>query len=315
MGANRPTSACQMKLIWYSRAYRELGYKLNRTSQDRQSDGFTAVSFGVREDQMESIGKIVMTWIYSPGDYLGEHSNFPVEDSEFTVSEGEIRVTLPERIHDGTTKSFQRIEQILVAILDSALVANNASYELRVTSINSFNPDGTVGVIMWPKNIVSKCCVESAAIKQYYQNGALVFDHEEAARLEDASILSEKARMIESLVSKTALLHNDEILKKIVSSYKKSLSNDRYVLIHLYEIRDALSTFFKGKKNAIKKLSIAVADWSAIGDLSNKAVAGSRHEGQFLEPLREPSDEALKAARTSAQRLIEAYVTYRSKKP
>lgn len=54
----------------------------------------------------------------------------------------------------------------------------------------------------------------------------------------------------------------DPIIDSILSSYEKSLNYPSTALVHLYEIRDALSKKFSGEKEATKKLKISKSKWS-----------------------------------------------------
>lgn len=253
-----------------------------------------------------------MTWRYSPEDYLGDLNKLVVIDYELDISHAEIKVTIPEHVYDSTTKAFYEVKKILESIFDSAMVVNNVAYSIKCTNINNYPSNGQVGVVLWPENCVCTSFVESISIKQYDENGKLVYDQEEEDAKKIKADIEEKKELSSIFVSLSVGVLHDELANKMVSSYKKSLENDKYTLVHLYEIRDALNIHFKHKKEAIKALNISKDIWGKIGELANsKAVKGSRHEGKYSGQLAEPSEAFIKEARESAKQLIQAYYVYR----
>jgi hypothetical protein len=257
------------------------------------------------------VGSIVMTWRYSPSGYLGDLDVLVVKGYEIVISHDDVKVRIPAHLYDGTTDSFNEVEEILEKLFDSAMVANNSKYSISCKSINNYPGDGTEGVVLWPQNCVHSQFVKSVAIKQYDKDGRLVYDYEEEERKRKEQEIQMRNELASRLSYLSAAVIGDKTAIKIVGSYKASLDNDQYALVHLYEIRDALSTHFKGKKAAIKALNITKSDWDRIGDLANsEAVKGSRHEGKFSGPLSELSESLVKEAQRAAQKLVLAYFEY-----
>ncbi len=85
-------------------------------------------------------------------------------------------------------------------------------------------------------------------------------------------------------------------------------------LVHLYEIRDALSTKFGGENAARTKLAISNANWSRLGQLANSApLRQGRHRGKKVGELRDATESELKETRNIARNMIEAYFDYLEK--
>jgi hypothetical protein len=257
------------------------------------------------------IGSIVMTWRYSPSGYLGDLDALVVKGYEIVIFHDVVKVSIPAHLYDGTTDPFNEVKEILEKLFNFAMVANNSKYSISCKSINNYPGNGTEGVVLWPQNCVSASFAESVAIKQYDKDGRLIYDHEEEGRKRKEQEIQMRKELAYKLAYLGAAVIEDPTAIKIVGSYKASLDNYQYALVHLYEIRDALKTHFKHKKAAIKALNITKNDWDRIGDLSNsRAVKGSRHEGTFLEPLSELSESLVKEAQKAAQKLVLAYFEY-----
>ena len=252
-----------------------------------------------------------MTWGYSPNYFLGDTQTLIISNYEFDVSENHIMVTIPADVYDNTTRSFGEIKKIIETLFDVAMVSNNENYSITCKGINNYPSSGKPGIVLWPEDCVSVSFIESISIKQYDENGKLVYDCEKEERDRIESERNKKLILASELVDLRSSLTEVDVSDKLVNSYKESLKNNNYALVHLYEIRDTLNVLFKHKKNAIKVLNIVEKDWDKIGEMANsKAVKGSRHEGKFFGPLSEANEQFIFEARKSAQKLILAYLKY-----
>jgi hypothetical protein len=97
----------------------------------------------------------------------------------------------------------------------------------------------------------------------------------------------------------------------MLKSYQMAVKEPRNELVHLYEIRDALFTQFKKKKNAIKQLCITEKDWDIIGDLANaRPLEQGRHRGKSVGNLRPADKNELETSRKAASYLVEKYLSH-----
>ena len=81
--------------------------------------------------------------------------------------------------------------------------------------------------------------------------------------------------------------------------------------MHLYEIRDALCTKFKGEHPTRAALGIGRTEWSRFGALCNdEPLRQGRHRGQKAGALRDATESELIEARGIARAMIEAYLQY-----
>ncbi|MEJ2080549.1 MAG: hypothetical protein P8Z74_21580, partial [Acidobacteriota bacterium] len=103
----------------------------------------------------------------------------------------------------------------------------------------------------------------------------------------------------------------DPLLRPLLQSYGASIQDPLNELVHLYEIRDALSTKFSGKKSACAALAFSYSDWDTLGRLCNyEPLRQGRHRGQKGSLLREATEDELREARRIARQMIKAYVGY-----
>jgi len=99
----------------------------------------------------------------------------------------------------------------------------------------------------------------------------------------------------------------------LLNSYKSAMNDPNNELVHLYEIRDALSKKFgDGDKNkTCKALNISTTQWSQLGNLTNNpSLRQGRHRGKNPGTLRNATVEELTEARNIALLFVEAYFKY-----
>lgn len=118
--------------------------------------------------------------------------------------------------------------------------------------------------------------------------------------------IAEQARFRTKLVE--ALPDFPEI-RAMAESFNKSFEDEANCFVHLYEVRDRISTIFDGEKKAKKALNVK-DDWRSIGTLSNEPDnALGRHRGMGSDHKR-PGQEDLQKGRNATRRLIEAYIDH-----
>ncbi len=77
----------------------------------------------------------------------------------------------------------------------------------------------------------------------------------------------------------------------------RTSANER---VHLYEVREALSVKFGGKKTVRSKLGISSPDWSRFGQICHtEPLRQGRHRGKRGGPLRDATEGGLSEARGS----------------
>ena len=104
---------------------------------------------------------------------------------------------------------------------------------------------------------------------------------------------------------------SDATLASLLRSNDAAVRDPGNELVHLYEIRDALSVEFGGHKQARSRLGISSADWSRFGLLcNNEPLRQGRHRGNTGAALRDATDSELMDARRIARDMVEAYLSH-----
>jgi len=132
------------------------------------------------------------------------------------------------------------------------------------------------------------------------KNGSIISDSRRD-RIEKKKELAELAEAYSS----------NPVAESLLSSYKAAVNDPDNELVHLYEIRDALSKLFSGEKQARNALRLKASEWSRLGQLANsEPLKQGRHRGKSAGELRDASEEELTEARKIARSFVESYLVY-----
>jgi hypothetical protein len=107
---------------------------------------------------------------------------------------------------------------------------------------------------------------------------------------------------------------SDAVVTSLFKSYEAAVQDPAKELVHLYEIRDALSARFGGEGGARQELGLTRAQWSELGRLANdEPIIQGRHGGKHFDSLRNATQAELDLARSLAKAMVEAYLGYLDK--
>jgi hypothetical protein len=110
------------------------------------------------------------------------------------------------------------------------------------------------------------------------------------------------------LARRAAVHLTDLVANSILRSYSAALDDPDNELIHLYEIRDALSSQFGGERAAQMALDISSTKCRRLGSLANvEPLLQGRHRGGNPGALRDATADELEDARWIAREMIESY--------
>jgi hypothetical protein len=111
--------------------------------------------------------------------------------------------------------------------------------------------------------------------------------------------------LLDSIAPKLA---RSTVLHGLFMSYSRSVSDPRNELVHLYEIRDALSKHYGGEDKARAALNINQAEWKRLGVLANvEPLEQGRHRGKNIGGHRAASSSELEEARSIVRNWIIAF--------
>ncbi len=192
----------------------------------------------------------------------------------------------------------------MISLIESNFYATqiicHRDFNLTKLSCRDLKRDGTQNVSLVLKPIVIKQLPQSIELVIKDKDGNVVSDPKQK-RLDRQKQLSQKIRK-----------HSDDkTLKQMLNSYTRAVKNPNHELVHLYEIRDTLSTKFGSQQKALDKLKNLNTIWRRLGHLANNAsIKEGRHPGKALGNLRHATKEELELARNCALKLIEGYLDF-----
>jgi hypothetical protein len=111
--------------------------------------------------------------------------------------------------------------------------------------------------------------------------------------------------LLDSIAPKLA---RSAVLHRLFMSYARSVSDPSNELVHLYEIRDALSQHYGGEQKARAALNINRTEWQRLGVLANvEPLEQGRHRGKDIGGHRAASSGELDEARSIVRNWIIAF--------
>jgi hypothetical protein len=120
-----------------------------------------------------------------------------------------------------------------------------------------------------------------------------------------AERISHDSQALDSLAPKLA---RSATLRSLFESYSRAVGDSKDELVHLYEIRDALSRHYGNEQSAREALGISKIEWQRVGVLANvEPLEEGRHRGKHPAGRRPASMAELREARELAQRWIAAF--------
>jgi len=240
-----------------------------------------------------------LEWKYSPETYLEEPILIEFEGGGLEIKGGvAIAVIVPEVFH-----ADESIREKLTAKIESRLhavqIMTHKDFELSKPSRTDIREDGKKNHFLEVESCVMSMSVGTVDIVVHDKNGNVVSDSKRER--------IDKQHAFAALVDKHR--EHDATLDQMLKSYQQSVKDPKDELVHLYEIRDALSNKFGSKEGAIKALGITKGEWDEIGKLANTLpLKQGRHRGQSVGALREAEPVELEMARKSVVHLIDKYL-------
>ncbi len=246
---------------------------------------------------------VVLEWKFSPLDYFEAPIEISQNDYTMIIADGNAEVKIDSAIYEADPLICDALHDELNARFLAGMLLSHREYHLS-SSMICIHPDGR-------KDYFMKCATGHFEVIGHTidfqicdKDGNIVVDTKQD-RIDKINRLSD-------LVSRH--LADDDVLKSMLNSYKAAVKDPDNELVHLYEIRDALHRKFGNGKAALSTLGIfglTKNDWNDLGKPANDPyVRQGRHCSQRGGALRDATDDELFKARSSARKMIEAYLRY-----
>lgn len=244
---------------------------------------------------------VLLEWNFTPPDYFEEAIEILRHDYAMNIADGKVEAKIESSIFDSNPSIRQGLHDSLNDRFLGVQLLTHRPYELSKSTITRVHPDGRRDISI---ELESACIVVSGGSVDFRvtdKDGNVIADSKRD-RIERKKSLAE-------LVS--AHRASDGLLGAMLRSYDAGVRDPNNELVHLYEIRDALSVKFGGESSARAALAITAPQWSRLGQLcNNEPLCQGRHRGKTGEVLRDATEVELAEARGIARAMIEAYLQY-----
>lgn len=246
---------------------------------------------------------VVLQWNFSPARYFEEMVDTVCHGHMMTMTDGKVETKINAEIFAASPSLREKLHNCLNAQFLVQQLFTHKPYTLSQPVKIIVHQDGKKDYFLELEPATFKVTGGSVEFRISDKNGRIIADSR-GERIETIKRFREQF-----------ILHTvDELLPVLLQSYDAAVKDPNDELVHLYEIRDALSNKFGGEANAKATLAIAHPTWSRLGQLCNhEPLNQGRHRGKKArEVLRDARADELTEARDIARTMIEAYLRYLS---
>ena len=244
---------------------------------------------------------VYLEWTYKPEDYFESDITIHADGYILEITQGKAVAKMAPEYYFSRENARDQLHQSLESRFLGIQVLTHKPYELSKASMHRIRPNGQRDVTVFPEGCVSTCSVGTIDLIVRDKEGNVVSDSK-AERIEKKKAFAELADKYGT---------TDQLAQTLLNSYKSAVYDPDNELIHLYEIREAISKNYSGEENARAALHINKNEWSSFGVLTNTApLKQGRHRGKNYESLRNATQDELQECRLFARSLIEKYFNY-----
>ena len=237
---------------------------------------------------------VLLEWKFSPPDYFEE----PIE---MTIADGQVQAKIDSAVFEVDPDMRQRLHDASNDRFLGVQLFTHRAYELSRSTKTRVHPDGRRDIFIEPEpaRIVFSAGTVDIQIKD--KDGNVIADSKRDR--------IEKKKSLAELISTHR--PTDSLLASLLKSQAGAVRDPNNELVHLYEIRDALSARFGGESATRTALGIGSTQWSRFGQLCNsEPLRQGRHHGKTGGVLRDATEAELTEARGIARTMIEAYLRH-----
>jgi hypothetical protein len=243
---------------------------------------------------------VLLEWNFTPKDFFEDEIQIVRDDYVMIIKDGKVEVRIRPQVYDKEHKMRDSLHQSLNAMFLGVQLLTHKPYKLSKASICRIHPDGRKDVAIFTNRCVMKMMSGKVDLVQKDKDGNIIIDSRRD-RIEKKRELAQLAELYSS----------DIVAASLLASYQAAVNDPENELVHLYEIRDALSKLFKGEAPARTALGLGASEWSRLGQLANtKPLKQGRHRGKSAGELRDATESELAEARIIARTFVEAYLVY-----
>ena len=244
---------------------------------------------------------IMLNWTFSPPDYIEEPIEISRQDYAMTIADGQVHAKIDSAIYEAKPEMRAELHDALNDRFLGVQLLTHRAYELSRPNVSRVHPDGREDYFKEPETARLAVSGSTPDLRVTGQNGNVVADSKRDR-------IEKKKSLAELIAAHRA---KDTLLASLLQSHAAAVRDPNDELVHLYEIRDALSAKFGNDTATRTALGISRPQWSRFGTLCNdEPLRQGRHRGENAGALRDATEGELMEARGIARAMIEAYLQY-----
>jgi len=251
-------------------------------------------------------GKAWLEWSYKPTNYFEHPFKFKNKNYEIEIWDGRVKVMLfAEEYH-----KLNRIPENLIDDIRSKIdfvfmavqLETHGLYDISKSySFHYARPNGRKSITIPLEGGSFTVAGGGADFKVTDSKGRVIVDTR-----------AERIRRKEEF-AKLALKHGpkDNTAQSMLRSFRGSINDPGNLLVHLYEIVEALNKKFCGQQKAINAIGFSRNRWKRLKKLANvEPLIEGRHRGSFAGQLRNATKGEVEEATKIAEEMIHKYFYY-----
>jgi hypothetical protein len=250
---------------------------------------------------MNKVVSIKSEWQYTPPDYFEEAISISEQGVQLSISNGLAIANIEQSLFEDNPEIPKNLTKAIKSRLQSVQIMSHKDFSLGKPSRTDVKENGSKIIYVEVEPFVCKTSFGNVDLVVLDRDGKIISD----TKLERLDKQKWFAETIDKYRS------SNDTLDQMLKSYQMAVKDPNNELVHLYEIRDALSKKFGKKKTALKRLVVTQKEWDVIGDLANHSpLKEGRHRGKAAGFMRDAEPAELESARKSTATLIEKYLFY-----
>ena len=195
---------------------------------------------------------ITLNWTFSPPDYFEEPIEISRQDYAMTIADGQVHAKINSSIFEAKPEMRTELHDALNDRFLGVQLHSYRPYELSRSTMTRLHPDGREDYFMEPETGSLTVSGSTADFQVAGQNGNVIADSKRDR-------IDKKKNLAELIAAHRA---KDTLLASLLESHAAAVRDPNNELVHLYEIRDALCTQFKGEHATLTALSFSGTKWS-----------------------------------------------------
>jgi hypothetical protein len=235
-----------------------------------------------------------LEWNYEPSDFFEPPYRNASCDLELMIEDGRALATMSVPLDPLPKKLEEHIRLLLESVFLARKLQVRRKYKLQGPRIYQYSSG--------QKNVSVSVGTASVIVMAGQADFIMRDATGNVVRDSKAERIAQQSSSLDFLAPK---LQHSATLRSLFESYSRSIDDPNDELVHLYEIRDALSRHYGGERNACNALGISNTKWKRFGTLANvEPLEQSRHRGKHLRGRRQATDAELDEARKLAREWI-----------